>query len=360
MRHKYIFIALTTLSLVSTNSLATENNDFGRKHILISAEPAAKELITRVASKVDKKYLAAEPKIEFRTNRKALKVFCLGTGPSYPDIVATTRPMNENEFKRCREREAGDIIQVKFGYEALVLASAKKSLPLQLDQRKLYLALARDIPDPKSDSQGRLVANPYTTWKQIDPDAKKTRIKIYGPAENSRNERSVRILALEGGCRTWDWVPEMKNIQRSYRLYRVICNEPREDGVYIKSDKDDDNLTSKLLTDTNSIGLMDYNTWVQSKDKLKAYPINGLPPTLGTISKGLYPLSRPYYAYIKVSSLKKLRGVSHLMNELLDEKTLGADGYLTEMGMVAMPEKELKREITQASEFAVMESPDPS
>jgi phosphate transport system substrate-binding protein len=359
MKYKYLVTALA-LCLLVTNVVAGEKKDFGRKHVLVVADPAARELITMVASKLDKKFLADEPKIELSTNRKALKEFCLGSGPDYPDMVAATRAMNADEFKRCQEREAGGVIQVKIGYEALVVASDKKSLDLNLDQRKLYLALANDIPDPKSDIKGKLVANPFVTWKDIDSDAQKQKISIYGPTEFSRNERSVKLLGLEGGCRTWDWIPEMKNIQRSYRLYRVICNEPRKDGVYKKADSNNDDLAKTLLSEKNSIGLMDYNSWVKSKDKLKAYSINELPPTVGTISKGLYPLSRPYYVYIKISSLKGLRGVSHIMNELLNEKALGKNGYLAEMGMVAMPEKELKREVTQASEFVVMQAPDPS
>ena len=359
MKCKHLVTTLA-LSLMAASAIAEDKKDFGRKHVLISAEPAAKELITMVTSKVDKKFLGDNPQIDLRSNRKALKVFCLGSGPDYPDMVATTRTMNADEFKRCQEREAGGIIQVKIGYEALVVASDKKSLDLNLDQRKLYLALANDIPDPESKIKGKLVANPSLTWKDIDSDAQKQKISIYGPAELSRNERSVKLLGMEGGCRTWDWIPELKNIQRSYRLYRVICNEPRKDGVYKKADSDKFDLIKTLSSEKNSIGLMDYNSWEKSKDKLKAYAINELPPTVGTISKGLYPLSRPYYVYIKISSLKGLRGVSHVLNELLNEKTLGKNGYLAEMGMVAMPAKELKREVTQASEFVVMQAPDPS
>ena len=64
--------------------------------------------------------------------------------------------------------------------------------------------------------------------------------------------------------------------------------------------------------------------------------------------------------YIKTSSLKNVNGVSQLMNELVNEKTLGAEGYLVKLGLVAMPKKEHRREVTQALEFTAMTPPDAS
>jgi len=342
--------------MLSANTFAADKKDFDREQLLINSVPATKGLLNAVISKIDQKHLRGEPKIQLKTNRKALKHFCLGAGSQYPDLVATTREMNEEEFKRCQNNSISSIVKLKIGYEALVVASAKNSIDLELDQRKLYKALAKDVPKPNAKA-GMLTANPYKTWKDIDDKAPKQAIKFYGPAEYSRDERSVKLLGMEGGCRTWDWVPELKYIQTSYRMYRELCNQPRKDGAYIRTDKAGTDLVKKILSDKNSIGLMGFNDWLKSKDKLKAYPIDELPPTIGTISKGLYPLSRSYYVYIKTSNLEKVQALSHVMNELVNEKTLASDGYLADMGMVAMPEREMKKEISQALEFTAMETP---
>ena len=150
----------------------------------------------------------------------------------------------------------------------------------------------------------------------------------------------------------------MKNIQKSYRLYRELCHVPRKDGAYIKAKTADADLTKQLLSNKNSVAIMGFNAWQKSKDKLKAYAINEMPPTIGTISKDLYPLSRSLYVYIKAGNLKKVQGLSHIMGELVSEKALGEKGYLADMGLVAMPAKELKREIEQASEFTAMTAPE--
>ena len=356
---KNIHVAVAILvSLMSTNLLAEDKKDFGRNNVLIGADPATMKLMSTVVSKVSKKSLKGKPVVELRYPRKSFKLLCLGSGAKYPDMVAATREMNEEEYERCQKNNIGSIIKLKIGYEALVVAADKKSMDLDLDQRELFKALAKDVPNP--EVEGVLVANVYKTWKDIDPAAPKQAIKIFGPADKTRDARSVSVLGMEGGCRSWDWIADMKNIQRSYRLYRELCHVPREDGAYIKVPGTDEDLIKQLLSDKNSVGLMGYNKWLKAKSKLKTYAIDDLPPTMGTISKGLYPLSRSLYVYIKAENLKKVQGLPHIMGELLSKKALAADGYLAEIGLVAMPEKEMKREIEQASEFTAMSKPDPS
>ena len=351
-----LFISTSALAEDKKSTIAEKKRDFGRKNVLVGADPATMKLMSAIASNVDEKLIQGDPTIELRYPRGGLKLLCLGTGSKYPDMVATTREMNEEEFKRCQKNDIGSIIKLKIGYEALVIVADKKAINLNLDQRKLFLTLANDVPDPKSN--GVLIPNIYKKWKDIDSAAPKKAIKIFAPADKTRDARSVSVLGMEGGCRTWDWIAEMKNIQKSYRLYREICHVPRKDGAYIKANSVDTDITKKLLANKNSIGLMGFNNWQKSKSKLKAYAIDELPPTISTISKGVYPLSRSLYVYIKAENLKKVQGLSHLMSELVSEKTLGKKGYLAEMGMVVMPEKELKREMKQASEFTAMTKPE--
>lgn len=356
MKKLYIFI-MCLICTVSTSAVAEKKKDFGRNHVMIGSVPATMNFVKAIAERVDKKQMKNKPDFVLNTNHRALKNFCLGEGPEYPDLVVTTREMHDDEYKRCQDN-IGTILKLKLGYEAIVVVSAKEGIDLDLDQRKLFMAIANDVPDPKSGKDGVLSANPYQTWKDIDKKEPKTAIKVYGPAEKSRDERSVSELGMEGGCRTWEWVPDLKNIQRSYRMYRALCHEMREDGKYIKAESADSDYIKKIVSDKSSIGLIDFNSWSKNKNKLKAFSVNELPPTLDTISKGLYPLSRQYYVYIKSSGLTNVPGLSHYMNELVNEKTLAADGYLADIGLVAMPDKEMKREVKQALEFTPMTTPE--
>ena len=357
MKNSQIIVALL-VSMLSVSVVAKDEKEFGRKNVSILAGPATMHLMKAVASNVDAKFLKAETKFEYRNSVASLQLLCRGQGPGYPDMVAVTREMNDEEYKECQKNNVGSIIKVKIGYEAVVVVADKKSIDLDLNQRELYLALSKDVPNP--ENEGVVMDNFYKTWKDIDANAPKQAIKIFGPASKTRDARSVSALAMEGGCRTWDWIARLESLKASYRLYRAMCHVQRDDGHYIKAASTDTDLTKKLLANKNSIGLMSFNDWLKSKSKLKAYPIEELPPTLGTISKGLYPLSRGLYVYIKAENLHKVQGLAHVMSELLSKEALGEKGYLAEIGLVAMPAKELKREVQQAAQFQSMPKPEES
>jgi phosphate transport system substrate-binding protein len=357
MKNSQIIVTLL-VSMMSFNAFSGDKKDFGRKNLYIAADPTTMDLLTMVASKVDAKVLKDKPKFEYHFPNKSFLLLCRGQTSNYPDMIATTRAMTADEYQECQRNNAGSIIKLKIGYEAMVVVADKKAIDLDLDQRELFLALARNAPD--LEIEGVVKDNFYKTWKDIDSDAAKQEIKIFGPASGTRDARTVGDIAMEGGCRTYDWIVTLDTLKFSYRQYREICHKQRKDGQYIEAATADTDITKQLLTNKNSIGLMSFNDWLESKSKLKAYAIDDLPPTLKTISKGLYPLSRSLYVYIKAENLHKLHGLSHIMNELLSDEALGAKGYLAEIGLVAMPANERKREVGQAAKFKNMPKPEES
>jgi len=362
MKNSQTTIVVLLVSMMSFNVFSGNEKEFGRENIYISADPTTMKLLTKVVSEVNPKLLKVKPKFEYHIPNKSLLLLCRGQSSNYPDMAATTREMTADEFKECQRNNAGSIIKLKIGYEAMVVVGDKKAIDLDLNQRKLFLALARDVPD--LEREGVLKENFYKTWQDIDSEAPKQAIKIFGPTSGTRDARTVADVAMEGGCRTYDWITTLSTLKFSYRQYREICHVQRKDGRYIAAASVDTDITKQLLANKNSVGLMSFNDWLKAKDKfkgkLKAYAIDDLPPTIKTISKGLYPLSRSLYVYIKAESLHKIQGLSHVMNELLSDEALGAKGYLAEMGLVTMPEQELKREVQQAAKFKNMTKPEES
>lgn len=358
MKTRLIVAALVAAVLSPQQVLAEEKKDekkkeFGRKHLVITTVPATRALVAEVSSNVDKKMMKHQPLLKLVNNRRALRDLCYGAGPAYPDIAVTTREMNAEEYKRCENNSLSEIIRVKMGYEAIVLASAKDSkLDLALGQRDVFLAMAKDVPEPGYD--GVLMSNPNKKWKEVNENLPDAAIRFYGPEARTRADRAVGQLAMEAGCRTWDWVPNLKDVQKTARMYVALCNEQRKD-LYTKANKENPDPVASMLKDKGSVAVVGFNDYLAAKDKLKAYTIDEIPATQKTIDGGLYPASRPVYAYIKVSSLENVQAASHFMNELVSKKALGNDGYLAKMGLVALPEKALEKEITGALEFEVME-----
>ena len=70
-----------------------------------------------------------------------------------------------------------DIVEVKIGYDGIVLANSKKAAPLKLTRKDLFLALAKDVPDPSG--RQKLVPNPYKTWKDINAACRPPKSKYW-------------------------------------------------------------------------------------------------------------------------------------------------------------------------------------
>ncbi len=327
-----------------------KQKDFGRNHALIAADPVVEPLVQQLIRRLPTKRLPTVPNVVRQEVKKALKHFCLGEGVGYADIVVVPREMDEAERKRCFDRISGGVIKLKLGYEALVLAASVQSDINALTTRQLYLALARDVPRSGAKVPGMLSKNPHKRWSDLGLKPK-TALRFSGPPMQSRDGRSVQHLAMEKGCRQWDWVAEMKYSQRNRRVYREVCYRLRDDDVYQPVQKGAAAIATALRKDRHRLGFIAYNDWTENRKGLKAIAVDDTAVSLKTISAGLYPLSRAYYAYVKLDAVKKVPGVDWFLNELASDKALGEGGYLHKHGLVAMSESERKKQIAKAAEL---------
>src|SRR5262245_41311858 len=106
------------------------------------------------------------PKIESTGSGGGLKLFCDGVGVEHPDIANSSRPLTASEVATCAQHGVNDIVEVKIGFDGIVLANAKAAKQMDLKLRDIYLALAKTVPDPAGS--GKLVPNPYKTWAQVN------------------------------------------------------------------------------------------------------------------------------------------------------------------------------------------------
>lgn len=336
---------------VADASEKTTKNSFGRDYVEFHVDPVMLDYVNTIVANIDGKFFNAPVKVKHSDPYKSYKMFCYGAEAAYPDIVAGPRPMDKTEFERCQKRDLGEIVQLKLGYDAIVLATDKTGPKPALNSKELFMALAEDVPAAEKNMPFRLIANPYQRWNQVNAEAPDKPIKVLGPVDETQLAYSVRDLAMEKGCRSWDWVVDMKYIQKSAALYRALCYNIREDGRYVKAKKDDDSIQTRLRADKGSVGFVGFNAWKKDSKGLKALTVDDIPPSMKTISAELYPLSRPLYVYIKVASLENVQGVAYLLTEMTSDKALGPDGYLARKGMVAMTDKERKIEAEHAKKL---------
>ena len=264
-----------------------------------------------------------------------LQLFCQG-GDASPDITNASRRIKRSEYDLCQSNGVKEIIEVKIGYDGIVIANSTKVRRLQLSIKDLYLTLARNVPAPNGEE--RLVMNPYINWNQINSNLPDQKIEILGPPPTSGTRDAFAELALEKGCQQFHWIKAIK--KRDKHKFQQICQTVRNDGYFVEAGERDDLIVKNLEVSPQAAGIFGYNFLARDKENLQGSIIEGVAPTVQTIASGDYPLSRALYFYVKKERLGKVPGLEQYLQQFTSETAWGPDGYLVDLGLVTMPEKE--------------------
>ncbi len=289
-----------------------------------------------VADKLAKAGKVKRPWVESTGTRGGIKLFCEGTGANVPDIVNASRRMERRELEYCRASGVKDIVEVKIGYGAVTLARAKDQEPLRLTRKALYLALAKEIPDPACTGCEAFVRNPYRSWKEVDPTLPDARIEVLGPPEGSGTREVFSELVMEVGCMAFPATLAFKD--RDAARFDKLCRTIREDGVYVRSDR----LAAEVGARPGALGIMAYNEFFSDTRKLDAVAIDGVTPSADSIKSQEYPVSRTLYFYVKGKRVGKVAGLAQYIAEFTDDRAWGDEGYLVQKGLIPLPPAERK------------------
>jgi phosphate transport system substrate-binding protein len=279
------------------------------------------------------------PKVESTGTGGGIKLFCNGVGPQFPDIVNASRRIKNTELASCAQNGVKEVVEIKVGYDGIVLAENKSGASLSLSRKDVYLALARSVPDPANP--GSLIANPYDSWKDVNPRLPATRIEVLGPPPTSGTRDSFAELYMEAGCRTVPWLDNLRT-QDEARFKRA-CATLREDGHYIEMGENDNLIVQKLNANPAAVGIFGYSFLEENLDQLKGAVVDGVSPTYETVASGQYPASRPLFIYVKKQHVGVIPGIAEFIAEYTGEKALGEDGYLTRKGLIPPSVKEIGR-----------------
>ncbi|MGM0564394.1 MAG: substrate-binding domain-containing protein [Pseudomonadota bacterium] len=291
------------------------------------------------------------PKIESTGSGGGMKLFCAGLGVNTPDITNASRRMKMSEYELCQENGVKSITEVLIGYDGIVLANARESEQYHLNLRDIFLALAKDVPNP--DGSEELVPNPYKTWNEINKDLPEVKIEVMGPPPTSGTRDAFNELAIEGGCKTFPWLAEMKKSDKN--RYKAVCRSVREDGAYVEAGENDNLIVQKLETNPDSLGVFGFSFLDQNSDKVQGAKIGDHAPTFDSISSGDYPVSRSMYFYVKNAHVGKISGIEGYVREFISPAASGQDGYLVDKGLIPLSPEEHREMARSVRQFEPMQ-----
>ncbi|WP_122468205.1 substrate-binding domain-containing protein [Brevundimonas lutea] len=285
---------------------------------------------SRVAENFQRTSGGAAPRVESLGTGGGIQAFCSGVGPATPDIANASRPMKASEFDLCAENGVTDIIEIQIGYDGIVVATARDGGDFDFRIQDLYLGLAKEVPG----ADGQLVANPNTTWAQVNPALPDQRIQVYGPPTTSGTRDAFLELGMTPGAQA---VPAAAAIETSDEdRFEALAHTLREDNAWIDAGENDNAMVQTLTRTPGSLGVFGYSFLEQNLDSVKAASINGVSPSFETISDGSYPLARSLFIYVKKAHIGVTPGLNEFLQEFLSDASAGSGGYLQDRGLVPL------------------------
>lgn len=326
-------IALPTISVLAGLLMAA--NVFARDNIEVVGSSTVYPFSTVVAERYGRSTGKATPKIESTGSGGGMKLFCSGVGTNYPDITNSSRRIKMSEFKKCQKNGVKDVIEVQIGYDGIVIANSVDAKSINLSRKDIFLALAAKVP---GDTEGSLIDNPYTNWKQINPLLPDIDIEVLGPPPTSGTRDAFVELGMEGGCKKIAWIAALKKTDKN--TYKQVCHTVREDGRYIEAGENDNLIVQKLEANPAALGIFGFSFLDQNADKVQGASIESIEPTFESIADKSYPISRPLFFYVKKAHVGVVPGMMGYLKEFTSERAWGVEGYLAEKGMISLPIKD--------------------
>jgi phosphate transport system substrate-binding protein len=101
-------------------------------------------------------------------------------------------------------------------------------------------------------------------------------------------------------------------------------------------------IVQKLQANPGALGIFGFSFLDQNTDVIQGSLVDGVEPTFEAIADGSYPVSRPLFFYVKKAHVGTIPGIEEYLKEFTSEKAWGPDGYLSEKGLIPMPDDERK------------------
>ena len=114
-------VALLALGACGDNQSA--GNQTARAGVWAAGSSTVFPFATRVAENYNRTSGGAAPRVESLGTGGGIQAFCRGVGPNTPDIANASRRMKASEFEMCRANGVTDIVEIKIGFDGLVIAA---------------------------------------------------------------------------------------------------------------------------------------------------------------------------------------------------------------------------------------------
>ena len=337
--------AKLTVSTIAIAAAATAAH--ARDQVQVAGSSTVLPYANIVAEAFGENFDFPTPVVQSGGSSAGLKLFCEGVGENTIDIANASRPMRDGEIAACADAGVTDIIEVRIGYDGIVFASQIDGPAFSaFEPAQWYNAMAAEIP-----VDGALVANPHTTWSQIDSALPDAPIMAFIPGTKHGTREVFEEKVILQGCEDSGAMATIMELNGGDEdAAEETCMAVRTDGSAVDIDGDYTETLARINSNPNGVGVFGLAFYENNTDKLKVATMGGVEPTTETISAGDYPVSRPLYFYIKKAHIGVIPGLKEFASFFVADEIAGPDGPLAEYGLVSDPELAETQGVIEAEE----------
>ena len=320
----------TRITTAAAMAAVISSTAVARDYISIAGSSTVLPFATIVAERLGRNVNQKTPVVESGGSSVGKKGVCDGIGTQFIDIGNASSRMKTAELEYC-DKNGVKITEIKVGYDGIVVANSKKADRLKISLADLGKALTAEVP-----VDGKMVANPYKKWSDVNPALPAIEIRVYGPPTTSGTRASYAEIVNEKAYCGKD--AEAKAALKAAGKKAKSCRAMRTDGAYVEAGEQDNLIVQKLQEDTGAFGIFGFSYLDQNSDTLQGAELSGVVPTFEAIADGKYKASRALFFYVKHQHIGVVPGIEEYITEWT--KHWDEDSVLSDAGMIPMPQAE--------------------
>jgi phosphate transport system substrate-binding protein len=332
---KTFHITASVLAFAAASALPA----LARDQIQVTGSSTVLPYATIVAEAFGENFDFPTPVVEGGGSGAGRKKMCEGVGETTVDIANSSSRISQSDIDLCATNGVAEIMEIRFGYDGIVFASAVDGPEFALTPLAVFNALGAQVV-----KDGALVENTSANWSDVDAALPAQGILAFVPGTKHGTREVFDTKVIEAGCKEagaldlYKAVAEGADDKEKEANAKKACIKLRTDGKSIDIDGDYTETLARLDADKNAVGVFGLSFYQNNTNKLRVATMSGVVPSTETIASGDYPVSRPLFFYVKKAHIGVIPGLQEYIEFFVSDDMAGPDGPLAAYGLVSDPE----------------------
>ncbi|MEY4982625.1 MAG: hypothetical protein RIR62_891, partial [Pseudomonadota bacterium] len=307
---------------------------FARDNVQVAGSSTVLPYATIVAELFAENFDFPAPVVEGGGSGAGRQKMCEGVGENTIDIANSSSRIKQSDIDTCAANGVTEIMEVRFGYDGIVFASAVDGPDFAFTPAQVYNALGAQVL-----KDGALVANPHKAWNEVDAALPAQDILAFVPGTKHGTREVFDTKVIVAGCEATGAFEAFAAANGGDEdKAEELCMTLRTDGLSVDIDGDYTETLARLEANPTAIGVFGLSFYQNNTDKLKVATMDGVVPSVESIASGEYPVSRPLFFYVKKQHIGVIPGLKEYIEFFVSDDIAGPNGPLAEYGLVSDPE----------------------